>query len=118
MISQKEIKNINAIEQEEFDSISKMLLSSLTMDKSVKGSSILNKKEELLDHFTTFLEKYLELHLFNSSENKLKLINFIDKLSTQKELLELRKSGVKYSEIELAGQRLGKKSQSAFETKL
>ncbi len=47
-------------------------------------------------------------------KEKLELINFIDKMNIQKELLELQKEETNISQIETAGKRLGKKSQSAF----
>ena len=50
-------------------------------------------------------------------KNKLELINFLDKLNTQKELLELAKGQTNITDIRKAAKRLGKKSQSAFKTK-
>lgn len=45
------------------------------------------------------------------------LINFIDKINMQKELLQLKRNEIGISEIQIAGKRLGKKSQSAFTLK-
>ncbi len=117
MTAIKEIEKNNQIDQQEFDNISKMLLESFLLKSDEKGASFIQKKGELLEHFTMFLEKYLKLHFFNSSRDKLQLINFIDKLNLQRELLELKKGKTKLSDIKLAGQRLGRKAQSAFETK-
>lgn len=107
----------NKIDRHEFDNISRMLLESFLVDANNESASAINKKEELLEHFSLFLKKYLQLHFLTSSQDKLRLINFIDKLNGQRELLELRKGKTKLADIKLAGQRLGKKSQSAFKTK-
>ena len=42
---------------------------------------------------------------------------FISKLNLQKELLELASGEIKIQDLQKASQRLGKKSQSAFEEK-
>lgn len=107
----------NKIEPHEFDNISKMLLESFLINADGKSDAFISKKEELLEHFSSFLEKYLQLHFLRSSQDKLQLINFIDKVNLQRELLELSKAKTKAADIKLAGQRLGKKSQSAFKTK-
>lgn len=117
MTAIKELEKNNKIEQSEFDNISKMLLESLQIKSDYKSVSFLNKKDELLEHFSMFLEKYLQLHFLTSPQDKLQLINFIDKLNMQRELLDLKKGKIKRSDIELAGQRLGRKAQSAFKSK-
>lgn len=117
MTTIKELEKNNAIEKNEFDNITKMLLESFLIKSDDKSISFVIMKEALLEHFTMFLEKYLQLHFLTSSQDKLQLINFIDKLNMQRELLELEKGKINLSDIDLAGQRLGKKSQSAFKTK-
>ena len=59
----------------------------------------------------------MDLHVESSKQSRLTLIDFIDKLNMQKELLALDKGESTIAEIKLAGRRLGKKSQSAFEKK-
>lgn len=49
--------------------------------------------------------------------NKAKLIKFLARLDLQKDLLEVEKGRIKMTDIKAAGKRLGKKAQSAFETK-
>ncbi|MCL6460512.1 hypothetical protein SAMN05444372_11712 [Flavobacterium micromati] len=111
------IKKHNSIDKVEFDSISKLMFQSFQNDKEFKNENQLTKKEELLTSFTQFLEKYLELDLLNSKKEKLEIINFIDKMNMQKELLELQKGDNSISNIQIAADRLGKKSQSTFEIK-
>lgn len=51
-----------------------------------------------------------------SKEEKLHLIKYISKLKMQQELLEIASGEVNLDDIKIAGKRLGKKSQSAFES--
>ncbi|WP_293298849.1 hypothetical protein [Pedobacter sp. UBA4863] len=59
----------------------------------------------------------MKLNFTGSKENKSALIKFISKLNLQKELLELASGEIKIQDLQKASQRLGKKSQSAFEEK-
>lgn len=106
----------NKLDLRDFDRVTKLVYHSCVIDESNEDDSnqILVKKEELLSHFGQFLEKYLELEFLSSKKEKLELINFIDKINLQKELLELLKNESHFSQIQKAGQKLGKKSQSAF----
>lgn len=111
------IKKYNSIEETEFDSMSKLMFHSFQINKNYKSENYIVKKEELITSFTQFLEKYLELDFLNSNKEKLEIINFIDKMNMQKELLELQKGDINISDIQIAANRLGKKSQSAFNIK-
>jgi hypothetical protein len=113
----EKITKRNSIDETEFESMSKLMFQSFQINKQYKSESYLTKKEELINSFTQFLEKYLELHFLNSKKEKLEIINFIDKMNMQKELLELQRGDIKISDIQIAANRLGKKSQSAFEIK-
>jgi AAA+ ATPase superfamily predicted ATPase len=53
-----------------------------------------------------------------SDEERLKIMDIIDELKIQKELLEIEAGTIKLADIKKAARRLGKKSQSAFETKI
>ena len=59
----------------------------------------------------------IEKKLNNSKQDKLELINLMDKLNMQKELLELLKENVSHEKLQLAADRLGKKAQSSFKNK-
>lgn len=113
----QEIKSLNKINQKEFETVSRIVSESLMIIGKNENHSQIAQKEELIRIFSSFLEKYLEMQFVNSNENKLYLINFIDKLNMQKELLELIRGETKISGIKSASQRLGRKSQSAFKTK-
>lgn len=114
MTTLEKIEQKNNIEEQEFGKMSKLLFQSFIITKKYKSFTFLGKKEELINYFTEFLEKFLDLQLVTSKRDKLELINFIDKMNVQKELLELKKNQITPAEIQLAGKRLGKKSQSAF----
>ena len=118
MTAIQEIRNLNQINQEEIDNISKILLDSFVIKGVYKSNSLLAKKELLLNAFSDLIEKYIELDFAKSKETKLQLINFMDKLNMQKEFLELSKGETKISDIKLAAQRLGRKSQSAFKSRM
>lgn len=117
MTTVQEIEGLNQINQEEFNNVAKIMLDSFLIREITKDFSILSKKEELIEIFSSLLEKYLEFEFVDSKESKLYLINFIDKLNMQKELLELSKGKTNIADIKLAAKRLGRKSQSAFKAK-
>lgn len=112
----EEIENYNKIDENEVNTISRKILGSFLTQGSLNHTTIV-KQEILLDDFMALLGKYLQLDFYDSSQDKIELINFIDKLNIQKELLELKKGQTNLADIEAAGERLGKKAQSAFESK-
>ncbi len=117
MIVLDKLEQQNNIEEQEFERMSKLVFQSFLIRRDYKSDNLLTKKEELITHFTQFLEKYLELQFLSSKKDKLEFINFIDKMNTQKELLELQRNEIDMIQIKLAGKSLGMKSQSAFSTK-
>ncbi len=82
--------------------------------RDYKKSSTVDKKEEMVDEIISLLEKYLELNIAKGKSQKLKIINVLDKLHFRKEVLEIIKSEIDFGDIEKVGNRIGKKSQSAF----
>lgn len=117
MTAIQKIEELNKIDQNEFDNLIKIVFESFRINRQYKSISFLSKKEELIDYFSTFIEKYLELQFIKNKDQKLELINFIDKLNMQRELLELAKVKTNITDITVAANRLGKKSQSAFKQK-
>ncbi len=113
----KRLSDRNAIESTESDHIIRVLLASFMVRDEYKNVSILNKKDEIISDFSSLLEKYLKLRLATSSTEKLRVINFIDKLNQQRELLDLEKERLNINDVKIASERLGKKAQSGFETK-
>ena len=117
MAALQEIESINQINEQDLSNVTKIVLESLMIKRNSKKHSLATKQEEFINIFSSFLEKYLDLEMVSSRQNKIYLINFIDKLNMQKELLELLKGETNVSDIKIAAQRLGRKSQSAFKTK-
>lgn len=103
--------------KKEFNNVADILLESFLIKNHGKNDDEIDKKEELLNLFSTLLQKYLEMRFLKSSADKLQLISFIDKLQLQKELLALENGQNKLPDLRLAAKRLGRKSQSAFENK-
>ena len=118
MTAVEKLEKQNNIQEQEFDNVMSNVFKSFLIKGIYKSGTYLDKKEELLNYFTQFLEKYLELQFISSKKDKLDLINFIDKINMQRELLELKKNEIEISQIQIAGRRLGKKSQSAFISRL
>ncbi|TCC94173.1 hypothetical protein EZ428_05180 [Pedobacter frigiditerrae] len=104
------------IAQEEVVKISNIILNAFSPNHQKKISlTSANKKEQLIDSFSELIEKIMDVS--NSRQEKLMLINFLDKLNHQKEVLEILSGERKFNDIKKASERLGKKAQSAFETK-
>ncbi len=114
MTAIQEIKDKNRIEKHDIDTLSNIVFDSILVKGDYKTTAQLDKKEKLIDAFAAFVEQLVELRLTSSKENKLELINFIDKLNMQRELLELEKGEISISDIQTAANRLGRKAQSAF----
>lgn len=117
MTAIQEIQDKNKIEKHDIDNLSNIVFDSISVKGSYKTTTQLEKKEKLIDAFSSFVEQLMELRLTSSKQSKLELINFIDKLNMQKELLELEKGETTIADIQTAANRLGKKAQSAFEGK-
>lgn len=112
----KELQNLNQINKEDTNSIFEIVHKAIFINREYKSDSFVNKKSDFIYDFTEFLEGFLEKRFFKDKNDKLHIMNFIDKLNTQKEILELQKENI--SELKKASIRLNKKSQSAFENKI
>lgn len=88
-----------------------------TLNSEDFSHSSLTKKEQTIDLISNTIELYLKLNFSGSKEQKVQLIKFVSKLNMQRALLELEAGLTNVNDIFEAGQRLGKKSQSAFEEK-
>ncbi|WP_300096641.1 hypothetical protein [Flavobacterium sp.] len=115
MTTLKEIERKNRLVEKDFGDITEILFKSFLINRTYKKISSLEKKEELVLNFTDFLEKYLEFDIVSSKQNKLSIINFIDKLNLQRELLEVEKGNINLTELKVVSKRFGKKAQSSFE---
>ena len=117
MTALQSIKDHNQINDEELHNITQIMLDSFVVNGQYKNESFVSKKETLISSFSNFIEQYLKLHFTGTKERKLQLIKFISKLNMQKELLELASGEINMDDIQMAGKRLGKKSQSVFKNK-
>jgi|ERR1700733_6914522 hypothetical protein len=115
MISDTE--NINIIDEDDLAKMSTALIESVLIKKVYKKESIISYKEDMLDSIGALLTKILVNDSGMSREAKLNVINLLDKINTQKEVLELIRSRVSAEDLLIASERLSKKSQSAFELK-
>jgi hypothetical protein len=113
----KEFDIKNRIDIEEFENISKILYSTVSLNSATMDITNLDKRKELLIYYSEFLNKLLIANFDYSSKIKLELIDFIDKLNHQRELLELITRETKIEDVKKAGKHLAKKSQSAFKNK-
>ncbi|MGV3684468.1 MAG: hypothetical protein ACO1NS_02505 [Daejeonella sp.] len=107
-------KQKNQINDEELLEITQIMFNSFKINRNYKDLTYVSKKETLISLFSSFIEQYLKMNFTGSKENKLRLIKFVSKLNSQKELLELASGEISLDDIQKAGKRLGKKSQSAF----
>lgn len=110
-------ENINIIDENDKKKISTVLIESVLIKKVYKKESVISYKEDMLDSISTLLTKILANDSGMSTEAKLNLIHLLDKINTQKEVLEMIRSKVSAEDLLIASERLGKKSQSAFELK-
>lgn len=100
--------------ENELDNVIHTIVNFTNINKDYKSVSIIDKKEEMIDLIIPLLQKYLELNISMNKDTKLEIINVVDKFNFRKEILEILKGNIDINDIEKAGMRLGKKSQSAF----
>lgn len=108
------VKHKSQINDEELLEVTQIMFNSFIVKGNYKDLAYVSKKETLIGLFSDFIEQYLKMNFTGSKENKLRLIKFVSKLHTQKELLELASGESNLASFQKAGKRLGKKAQSAF----
>jgi len=111
----KEIQSLNQINKDDTNSILEIVYKAISINREYKSDSVVNKKSDFIFDFTELLEGFIDKRFFKDKNEKLDIMNFIDKLNTQKEILELQKDNI--LSLKKASIRLGKKSQSAFDKK-
>jgi hypothetical protein len=117
MTALKILKENNQIEHHKFKDLMNVIFESLLIKTVDVDSIYILKQKKVNNQFAVFLEQFVESGFIDSKQSKLEFINFIDKLNMQKELLEIESKAVNLKDIKIAANRLGKKSQSAFESK-
>lgn len=111
------VKQKNQINDQELLEVTQIMFNSFMVKGNYKDLNYVSKKETLIGLFSDFIEQYLKMNFTGSKENKLRLIKFVSKLNSQKELLELASGEINLVSIQSASKRLGRKSQSAFGSK-
>ncbi len=111
------VENLNIIDEDDLTKISNAIIESVLIKRVYKQDSVISYKEDMLDSLAELLKKILFNDTHISKETKLNVICLLDKVNTQKELLEMIRSKVSPEDLLIASQRLSKKSQSAFELK-
>jgi len=75
----------------------------------------LSFKEDIINDYIKIIEKFLVSNFIESDILKVKLIDFVNRLNTQKEILEVITNKRSQSDLEAIAFRLGERAQSAFE---
>ncbi len=71
-----------------------------------------------LNTFLSFIEQSLSVSNFSSPNNKLQLINFLDKINRYRETQETERGKINITELKETAKRFGIKAQSAFDTEM
>lgn len=102
------------IKQESLRAVISSIIDSTEIIQSNSSSLTYENKVDLLHEIILFLERLLALDKFEKSSQNLEIIDILDKLLFRKEILENLMNNTSAEDLKVAGQRLGKKSQSAF----
>lgn len=73
---------------------------------------------QFVNTLAAFLESSINISNFSTNEDKLLIINFLDKMNRSREALEIERGKLNIDELKKAANRFGLKAQSAFETEL
>ena len=104
------IEKDNQITPIEFEQLSDLLYSSIALSNKDDKQKF-KQKAQTLDFLIAFLNDYLETHDWESSENDLKVIDFLSKLQLQKEVLRIVIGEVKISDVQSAIKTFAEKTQ-------
>jgi fructose-1-phosphate kinase PfkB-like protein len=108
------------IEEVDIAAISGIIMQAIEVKGSVKKQAAINTKETILDSLADMLEKMLTSNLNLTKQNKVEIIHLLNKLKANEEYMQLVKGNLtdneqSFTDMMVASERLGKKSQSAFE---
>lgn len=107
-----DIQELNIIKQDEIAAISRILFNSFAIVEEKETKLEIDKKEESLNAFYVYLKSLIDN--YQRKEEKFLIIKILDRLTLQKELLELTKEKMSFLDVKMAAQRLGRKAQSSF----
>lgn len=105
------------IQNHDFQRIVAKMVSSLKVREHYVDKIEVEAHHTLISSFRTLLEAMLQIDQAQSREDKLMLIKVISQTKRHQEQLDLASGQITLEDIKVAGERLGRKSQSAFETK-
>lgn len=111
------LDEVNIIDEDDLTKIGTALIESVLIKRAYKKGSVISYKGDMLDSLGALLTKILMNDTGISRNAKLNVVDLLDKINTQKEILEMIKSKVSPEDLLIASKRLSKKSQSAFEMK-
>ena len=106
------IKELDDLDLQMFGSYSAEVAKSFFVVESKKPKA-LDIKENLLERYMEFLNFYIA-QVDLPRQSKIYWITFLDKLTLQREILELEKNPKQLANIKKAAPHLGKKMQSSF----
>lgn len=115
MILKDQIKEENKISFSEFEEFSGPLFKSIVVIISKSSGKVdLLKKHRTLNTLKQLIDDVTSIGGLESKDEKIKTINFLEKINLQIELIDLKLQKVKKSDLKMAGKRLGGKAQSGF----
>lgn len=114
MIAVESIGELNTIKVEDLNEINPVLFDAFHIDDINLGESITKDKLEWLNGFADVLKKIFFRDSTLSDDSKLVIIKLLDKINTQRDILEMIISKTSPEDLLIASERLSKKSQSAF----
>lgn len=107
-------RQVNRFNQQEIEAASAILFDSFYLDeKKVNGSKNVEEQIFFLENFIHYLNRLLKSSHVTTAEQRVTLLKTIAKLTLQKEVMEVRSGKVKFENLQIAAERMGKKSQSA-----
>jgi hypothetical protein len=115
MIFGDQLKEENKISFSEFEEFSQPLFKSIviTLDKSISEKDLIKKQQTLIT-LKQLIDDVKSIGALSTQDEKIKTINFLEKIDLQIELIDLKLGKIKSSDLKIAGLRLGKKAQSGF----
>lgn len=115
MIFGDQIKEENKISFSEFEEFSQPLFKSIviTLSQSFSEKDLIKKQRALIT-LKQLIDDVTSIGALSTQDEKLKTINFLEKIDLQIELIDLKLDKLNSSDLKTAGIRLGKKAQSGF----
>ena len=107
-----DINSLNKVDKNEIDHISHVLYYCMRFENSDIKNNNIAIKPKLIAQLKKILEDILSTDYLSAKEEKVRIIKLIDKLNQQEAAVELAIGN--RQNLKVAAERLGRKSQSAF----